>query len=115
MAQMVEKPVEMVEKNRTLPSYCLRFGQMHWSEDCPNAKHSCFKCKEVGHLERHCERFHELNADVVMGALQMYENDAVAELQETVRYLSLKFHDLVSATNLDAALVQVKNLVTTDG
>uniref|UniRef100_A0A915DQT8 Uncharacterized protein n=1 Tax=Ditylenchus dipsaci TaxID=166011 RepID=A0A915DQT8_9BILA len=52
--------------------------------------------------------------EVIVGSLQLFEEAAEAQLQETVRYLPLKFQDLVSATNLDAALLQVKNFVATD-
>uniref|UniRef100_A0A915DM27 Reverse transcriptase domain-containing protein n=1 Tax=Ditylenchus dipsaci TaxID=166011 RepID=A0A915DM27_9BILA len=49
--------------------------------------------------------------EVIIGALQHFEEDAEAQLQETIRHLPLQFKDLVNATNSDAALVQVKKWV----
>uniref|UniRef100_A0A915E363 Uncharacterized protein n=1 Tax=Ditylenchus dipsaci TaxID=166011 RepID=A0A915E363_9BILA len=49
-----------------------------------------------------------LKENVILGAIQVAEEDVEAQLAENVRHLPLSFKDLVKTTNGDAALLQVQ-------
>ncbi|KAF1895999.1 hypothetical protein Lal_00046755 [Lupinus albus] len=38
------------------PSLCGKCGRTHVGDSCPGMALTCFHCKEVGHIRRHCPK-----------------------------------------------------------